>query len=305
MGAMIIHHHAPRKPLGGSRNISAIETGIPMSARYGTIESTPTGAALWLDGRRLSGATTPHTLWVRLGQHIVEARLPGYRPDRRSLTVVSGPPLTLALTLEKRHELRGMLRVTSHSIGSRVLIDGRSIGITPLPPVSLAPRRYRLELRPPKGPAQVQWVEILPGKTTVVTLAAPTVRPRQRRMTPMRLAAWISLGLGGALLATGLGLHLDGWRINKNADNWVRALNGSQQLTEQRYREYSARFDKSHDRLRMAVGFYSAGAALVLTSVVLFIVESQRGSARERLGHFRLSPEVSGNRLSLYGRMVF
>ena len=89
------------------------------------VTSTPTGAAVFLDGTE-TGLATPITLEnVPAGDHVVTLKLDGYADASVPLTVISDETATVDLTLTT---LTGSLAVTSTPEGARILIDGAETG---------------------------------------------------------------------------------------------------------------------------------------------------------------------------------
>ncbi len=85
---------------------------------------------------------------LRPGVYTVELRTEGYRPLERRFEVADEESLTLTLEQER---LPGRLVVTSLPVAdAEVLIDGESVGTTPLEPRTLEPGDYRLEVRAPR-----------------------------------------------------------------------------------------------------------------------------------------------------------
>lgn len=94
-----------------------------------TLRSTPSGAEVWLDGRRIG--TTPHTAHdLSPGTHRVEFRRDGYETHATSVRVTAGATATAAPTLTP---LRGTLRVLVRPYGD-IYVDGerkRSESVAP------------------------------------------------------------------------------------------------------------------------------------------------------------------------------
>ncbi|MDD4315378.1 DUF3344 domain-containing protein [Methanoculleus sp.] len=89
------------------------------------VTSTPTGAAVWLDGEE-TGEVTDCTLTnVPAGDHVVTVKLDGYADASTPVTVVSGETAEVILELTT---LTGSLTVTSTPDGAAILIDGADTG---------------------------------------------------------------------------------------------------------------------------------------------------------------------------------
>jgi tRNA A-37 threonylcarbamoyl transferase component Bud32 len=115
-----------------------------------TIESTPPGARVFLDGRQ-AGASTPTTLHVDRPRpeepHRLELRLPGYRLwEARGVALKPGDHAIYRAELEAPST---RLVVTTDPPGAEVDVDGRTVGRTPLGNVTLAAdgRAHALRLR--------------------------------------------------------------------------------------------------------------------------------------------------------------
>jgi hypothetical protein len=127
------------------------ETGAATAARADlTIESTPPGARVFLDGRD-TGAATPTTLPVdrpASGEaHHLELRLPGYRDwDARGVELKPGDHAIYRAQLEAPST---RLLVTTDPPGAEVAVDGRTVGRTPLGNVTLGAdgKAHALRLR--------------------------------------------------------------------------------------------------------------------------------------------------------------
>jgi PKD repeat protein len=89
------------------------------------VTSTPTGAAVWLDGEE-TGEVTDCTLTnVPAGDHVVTVKLDGYADASMPVTVATGETAEVDLELTT---LTGSLTVTSTPEGAAILIDGADTG---------------------------------------------------------------------------------------------------------------------------------------------------------------------------------
>ena len=91
------------------------------------ITSDPSGASLVLDG--VLQASTPATLQVRPGDHLLAARKSGYEETRITINARAGERIPVDLKMEP---LRGLLLVQAHPAGADVEINGVHYGKTPL-----------------------------------------------------------------------------------------------------------------------------------------------------------------------------
>ncbi len=111
-----------------------------------TVRSTPPGASVEVNGR--SEGRTPVSLRnIPLGGHTIVLTRPGYRPERRRVTL-SPNRATQTLSVPMRRAERsespegpapartdtfvGTMLVESRPVGARVFLDGREVGRTPM-----------------------------------------------------------------------------------------------------------------------------------------------------------------------------
>ena len=95
-----------------------------------SVDSTPQGAQIQVDGRIDSTWVTPFTVTqLTPGQHNVVISKPGYAAETRVVNAASGSKNALSVHL---NPLTAMISVTSDPAGASILIDGRDIGkVTP------------------------------------------------------------------------------------------------------------------------------------------------------------------------------
>ncbi|HVU53255.1 MAG TPA: PEGA domain-containing protein, partial [Polyangia bacterium] len=136
-----------------------------------TVESTPPGARVLLDGRDM-GAPTPTTLHVERpapGQaHRLELRLPGYRAwEAKAVELRPGDHAIYRAELEAPAT---RLVVTTDPPGAEVAVDGRTVGRTPLGNVTLAAdgRAHALRLRRHGFLDVTEEIALADGKDVVV-----------------------------------------------------------------------------------------------------------------------------------------
>jgi len=89
------------------------------------VTSTPTGAAVFLDGTETGAVTNCLLTTVPAGDHVVTLTLEGYADASAPVTVVSGETAEVSLELTT---LTGSLAVTSTPEGAAILIDGAETG---------------------------------------------------------------------------------------------------------------------------------------------------------------------------------
>ncbi|MGA2917879.1 beta strand repeat-containing protein [Methanoregula sp.] len=104
-----------------------------------SVTSTPTGAAIAIDGAD-TGNTAPFTFsGIAEGDHLVEVTLAGYQTANRTVTITAGSTATADFTLVAI-PTTGSISVTSTPAGAAISIDGTDTGkVTPFTIDNIAP----------------------------------------------------------------------------------------------------------------------------------------------------------------------
>jgi hypothetical protein len=76
-----------------------VEASVPMQPANVTVKSTPQGADINVDGKFMG--STPSTIQLSPGEHLVSVEKEGLRPWQRTMTVTAGGSVTLDAKLEK------------------------------------------------------------------------------------------------------------------------------------------------------------------------------------------------------------
>ncbi|HVR69887.1 MAG TPA: TonB family protein [Vicinamibacteria bacterium] len=134
---------APVPPRREERAAAAPAPAAPPAREAGLIETTPAGAAVWIDERTIG--RSPVSLGdLEPGEHRIRLELAGHAPADFTFPVAEGaPPLTFNL---KMSPLSAPLRVTSSPSSALVTVDGRRLGATPLDAPPLVPGRHQIRI---------------------------------------------------------------------------------------------------------------------------------------------------------------
>jgi len=147
------------------------------------VEADPVGAEVWLDGRRAARAPVVFET-LRRGAHRLRLSQDGYAAAELTLQVVDGMgvvPLRFSLT-----PLTAPLDVRTAE-GVTVLLDGRALGITPIPQVRVSPGMHQLRLERSGFVAQVHARQARAGEPLVLEaqlLPAPAAAARTEPVAP-------------------------------------------------------------------------------------------------------------------------
>jgi len=152
-------------------NLSATLLPIPTDTGSITVSSTPSGAAIWLDGSN-TGRLTPATLsQVAPGSHTLKLTLSGYQDWERTVSVSVGQTTNVSATLIPIGAATGSIAVSSTPSGAAIWLDEQSTGqVTPatLTSVYAGTHSIRLTLS-----GYLDWedtaVVVMGGQTTNVT----------------------------------------------------------------------------------------------------------------------------------------
>ncbi len=94
-----------------------------------SIDSTPSGADIFIDGKHEAAWVTPHSASLNPGQHTVTLNKAGHISVTRTIEVTAGQKATVAVGLT---ELAATLSVSSDPTGAAILLDGKDTGkVTP------------------------------------------------------------------------------------------------------------------------------------------------------------------------------
>jgi hypothetical protein len=96
---------------------------------YARITTTPSGAILYVDGKNIG--TSPITLELDEGNHIVTAYRDGYRTETRQFTISAGRTVDIKIDLQKLVS-NYQLSIATNPSSADVYIDNRYVGRSPL-----------------------------------------------------------------------------------------------------------------------------------------------------------------------------
>jgi TonB family protein len=111
-----------------------------------SIQSTPEGATVWIDGEE-QGVTPLERSDLELGGYVIRVEMKGYKSAELTAELNDeNPSASLEVPLEKVvvRPSRAILDIESTPAGAEVLIDGRSIGNTPVKGFKARPGRRKL-----------------------------------------------------------------------------------------------------------------------------------------------------------------
>jgi hypothetical protein len=124
---------------------SGPELELKRSSGFGMlyIESNPSGATIWLNGRERTEKTSAMLKLLPAGEHVIRLTSAHLIAQRR-VEVIADDLVKLNLRLEPG---KGGLFIESRPPGAEVLIDGRNAGTSPLMIKSFIAGRHKLEMR--------------------------------------------------------------------------------------------------------------------------------------------------------------
>jgi hypothetical protein len=155
--------------------------------------------------------------------------------------------------LASRHRpTTGTLRVVSGTEGASIVLEGVTVGTTPLPiPLRLEPGTHRLEIRKEGFIPQKSDIVVEAGVTTVTEVSLVPLT-EYRSVRRKRVATWIAYGLAAGAVGTSVGFGVASFSANRDGD-----------------------LDRSRDLGRVSDIALGAGVGLLLTGTVLFFVEGR------------------------------
>ena len=162
---------------------------------YGSLKvtSTPTEAAVVLDGKEQIGRTPLIVERLALGNHDISVSLEGYEPLTKSVTIVAGNNPDLSFTLKECtsaqvvEEVRcGSLKVTSEPSGATIYVDGKRLAGKTTPELleNLTLGSHKIRLVSEGYEEQTKTVTIKEGRNTdlsVTLKAKPAAQPIQQQ----------------------------------------------------------------------------------------------------------------------------
>jgi hypothetical protein len=235
------------------------------------IRGSPPGAEIVVDGHAVG--VLPLSSAIKLAAHSTEVvvRAPGFSPRREVVPIVGG----------QRHELTVNLEKIEKAPEAPVVTTPAAPVVPPAPPP------------PPEPPATAPAPVVVEGRSAEA--GAPG--------SGVRTAAWV-FG-GGALVATGTGLVLN-LASNSQASSFDAECENVSGVgithkagTTATDQDCHERFDSWQSQRRWAIVGYATGAALAITSGILFWVSQPTAPSTHARASLTCAPTPTG--LSCHG----
>ncbi|MCC6646579.1 MAG: PEGA domain-containing protein [Polyangiaceae bacterium] len=231
--------------------------------------STPTkGAEVWVDGQRAS--ELPLIDVVKPGKHSLRVAAPGYFDETREVVAVQGGLVAVDVALRERPATLTIIAPR----GAAVSLDGRPQGVTPLPPLEVAPGAHAVTLTLNGHHAHTEEIELSRGESR--ELRTGLSKTGQRKAS----YAVVAVGAGG-LLAGGVltYLALDRQKQAEDTLTTLETRNVDPHKLDAYDKDRSAR-----DRYRTGAFIaYGAGAAVLTVGALMYAFDQPSVTApRER-----------------------
>ena len=263
----------------------------------------PATATVTVDGQPVTTEPNGTNTWLTAGEHTITVSAAGFEDATRTVTVATGQSADLRVDLVPEAGA-ALLEVQANVEGASVLLDGRSVGTTPLPPMSLE-GKDTVEVRVMKAGYE-PWARVVtvrqgePVRLTaeLVTVAAPRVEQGPVAVEPgptyeepssggstLITLGWVSTGVGIAALGTGVAFHMlavgsqnDANSLGNTPPEDFQVPDGVDQTKEEFYYnqiyvpEYNALVDDASSSQNLAIILDIAGGAVTATGVVLLVL---------------------------------
>ncbi|HVZ75494.1 MAG TPA: PEGA domain-containing protein [Polyangia bacterium] len=156
----------------GEPGARARRTRDEQAARIAEVDVvTNRPAIVEVDGVEAGRTPLAHPLRVASGAHVISAQAPGFLPLRREVTLAGKVTETITLELLPADSTAAHLAITVAVPGAEVLVNGRSVGTSPLPAsVAVAPGTAAIEVRRPGYHAAQRSVHVDEGSNGAVTV---------------------------------------------------------------------------------------------------------------------------------------
>ncbi len=177
-----------------------------------TINVNVDGATITVDSREVGQSPLGAPVLLTSGHHDLEVRLEGYRTVHRTVSVVAGRDMTLAIELTAPPR-QGRLRVEANVSGATVLVDGSEVGETPY--VGMFDEgEHEITVRADNYRPMTQSVTISANDDRIATVVLSSSRIH-------RAWFWSMIGLTalGTLTTAGLGVAVA--TLNGQYDPWA------------------------------------------------------------------------------------
>lgn len=293
--------------------IKELRATLAKTHREVVIRSVPSHAAIMLDGR-LATERTPSTIWVTLGAHRLSLTHAGFQPYALKRWLVHpGPALLLNVKLVKPI-IPGRISVVANVHGARIYLNKALVGRSPVSSLEVTPGRYVLRIEAQGYLPHVEMIVLRPNSELLfrlflkerpivvpIVVKKPTRRASRRRMSAVRIWAWVTLGAGVATMATGVGLH---FLARKRADS-VNALVDSvpiDQRDQSFLDKYNGMVSKVHVANNAGISLMAIGGATLVASTVLFFL---RPGTSEKSASWYFRSSISPHSAVVYGHMSF
>lgn len=134
------------------------------------INSVPSGAAIWMDGKN-TGRFTPDSIrWLKEGSYLITLRMNRFRDTSLSVAVSEVKKDSITVDYTANAAMKGRIDLTSVPEKAEVYIDSVFTGLyTPCSIKAVMPGTYRVSLRMKNYWDYDQMVEVYSGKTSTVS----------------------------------------------------------------------------------------------------------------------------------------
>lgn len=240
-----------------------------------SISSNPPGAQVFINGDA-AGRTPMDARTLPQGEYVIRLTRKGFQPEERRLEVVGGKSYVLSPELRPGDEFGparlvnpGMLDVVVDQRGLTVFVDGEPTATTPVGLIELSPGQHTVSVEGEGFPTFEEIISVEGGQTfrLQVRRAGANLEAKPDDELLSRTGwGWVSVGAGGAMLATGGLLG-------------ILALNQASAYNAERANPARPVFRENARKLGIGADVsYVVGAALLTTGAYLLTLDDRRSS---------------------------
>ena len=237
------------------------------------ILSQPSGATIWIDGRK--AGRTPLTTTLSYGEHKLEAYKKGYRRVIYTLRVrKEETTINVKLVRERKEKPSASIDIITDPPGAEVTIDGKKAGKTPLSGLELEEGEHTMILKLGNYRTVKKVFRLKAGETRTfmenLEPEAPKTTTQGKRPLWKKIIGWTGLALGAVCIGAGTWQLLEArGHVKRAEDAYEMYLNA---FTPQEISTWWNEVMYERDRARTAsiTGYSLLGAGVAFTGTGLY-----------------------------------